>query len=136
MTSSSGTPSFLATDGAAYEIFLGRWTRRLAEPFLDFADLPPPETSSMSGAALEASPARWRRVSRAAKRGPLHADSHPDPDFGTVAWVPGRPRNTLDSVYSQNRCSGLVDEPPHLDIREVLAMLVISLDYSLLRAHC
>src|ERR1700681_1618590 len=38
MTPSSG---YLATDGAAYEIFLGRWTRRLAEPFLDFAALPP-----------------------------------------------------------------------------------------------
>jgi SAM-dependent methyltransferase len=32
--------TYLATDGAAYEIFLGRWTQRLAELFLDFADLP------------------------------------------------------------------------------------------------
>src|SRR5262245_45715767 len=30
-----------ATDGAAYEVFLGRWTRRLAEPLLDFADFRP-----------------------------------------------------------------------------------------------
>ena len=29
--------SYLANDGAAYESFLGRWSRRLAEPFLDFA---------------------------------------------------------------------------------------------------
>ena len=29
-----------ATDGAAYELFLGRWTRLLAEPLLDFADFP------------------------------------------------------------------------------------------------
>jgi|ERR1700674_5640377 len=34
------TSGYLATDGAAYETFLGRWTQRLAEPFLDFADLP------------------------------------------------------------------------------------------------
>jgi SAM-dependent methyltransferase len=32
--------TYLATDGAAYEIFLGRWTRLLAGPLLDFADLP------------------------------------------------------------------------------------------------
>jgi len=32
---------YRATDGAAYEIFLGRWTRRLAEPLLDFADFRP-----------------------------------------------------------------------------------------------
>src|SRR5262249_33327933 len=27
-----------ASDGAAYEIFLGRWTQRLAGPLIDFAD--------------------------------------------------------------------------------------------------
>ena len=32
--------SYRADDGAAYERFLGRWTRRLAEPFLDFAGVP------------------------------------------------------------------------------------------------
>ena len=32
--------SYHATDGAAYEVFLGRWTRRLAQPMLDFAELP------------------------------------------------------------------------------------------------
>src|SRR5208282_2758023 len=30
-------PPFLATDSAAYEHFMGRWSRRLAGPFLDFA---------------------------------------------------------------------------------------------------
>jgi len=28
---------FLATDPDAYEQFMGRWSARLAEPFLDFA---------------------------------------------------------------------------------------------------
>jgi SAM-dependent methyltransferase len=32
--------TYYASDGAAYERFLGRWTQRLAEPFLDFAALP------------------------------------------------------------------------------------------------
>lgn len=29
--------TFTATDGSAYELQMGRWSRRLAEPFLDFA---------------------------------------------------------------------------------------------------
>jgi len=33
-------PAYRASDGAAYDRFLGRWTRRLAEPFIDFAHLP------------------------------------------------------------------------------------------------
>jgi trans-aconitate methyltransferase len=28
--------TYAATDGAVYEVFLGRWSRRLAMPFLDF----------------------------------------------------------------------------------------------------
>ncbi|HXQ41218.1 MAG TPA: class I SAM-dependent methyltransferase [Candidatus Udaeobacter sp.] len=34
-------PGYRATDGAAYERFLGRWTARLADAFCDFARLPP-----------------------------------------------------------------------------------------------
>jgi len=30
--------TYHASDGAAYEVFLGRWTRRLAQPLLDFAE--------------------------------------------------------------------------------------------------
>jgi SAM-dependent methyltransferase len=33
-------PVYAATDGAAYDWFLGRWTARLAVPFVDFAALP------------------------------------------------------------------------------------------------
>jgi len=33
-----GESSYLATDGAAYERFLGRWSRRLAEALLEFAE--------------------------------------------------------------------------------------------------
>ena len=35
-----GPSAYLADDGAAYERFLGRWTRRLAEALIDFAGLP------------------------------------------------------------------------------------------------
>ena len=40
MMSSSLTP-FLATDAEVYEHFMGRWSARLAEPFVDFAGVQP-----------------------------------------------------------------------------------------------
>jgi SAM-dependent methyltransferase len=40
MTLPAAASAYHATDGAAYDIFLGRWTQRLAEPFLDFIDPP------------------------------------------------------------------------------------------------
>jgi SAM-dependent methyltransferase len=41
MTTSS---TFVAADGDGYEVLMGRWSRRLAEPFLDFAGSAPDET--------------------------------------------------------------------------------------------
>ena len=41
---SSSLPSFVATEPEAYEHFMGRWSARLAEPFLDFADVHPGST--------------------------------------------------------------------------------------------
>ena len=42
MTAMNATmPSFLATDPEVYEHFMGRWSARLADPFLDFAGLEP-----------------------------------------------------------------------------------------------
>ena len=38
---SSTLPAFSATDPAAYEHFMGRWSSRLAEPFLEFAGVKP-----------------------------------------------------------------------------------------------
>jgi hypothetical protein len=29
--------TYYASDGAVYELFLGRWTKRLAAPLIDFA---------------------------------------------------------------------------------------------------
>ena len=46
-TTAAPSSTYRATDGAAYERFLGRWTQRLAVPFCDFARLPP------DGAVLE-----------------------------------------------------------------------------------
>jgi SAM-dependent methyltransferase len=40
-TMSDSLPPFRATDPDAYEHFMGRWSTRLAEPFLEFADVKP-----------------------------------------------------------------------------------------------
>jgi SAM-dependent methyltransferase len=41
---SGSMPSFLASDPDVYEHFMGRWSARLAEPFLDFAGVQPGST--------------------------------------------------------------------------------------------
>lgn len=54
---------YYASDGAAYEIFLGRWTRRLADALLDFAGLPPTgallDAGCGTGSLTRAALARW-----------------------------------------------------------------------------
>jgi SAM-dependent methyltransferase len=65
---SRAASSYNASDGAAYEIFLGRWSRRLAETLIDFARFP--ETGDLldagcgTGSFTRAMAARWpgRRV--------------------------------------------------------------------------
>ncbi|MBX9844977.1 MAG: class I SAM-dependent methyltransferase [Xanthobacteraceae bacterium] len=59
--------AYAATDGAAYDIFLGRWTERLSQPFLDFID--PPDGALLdvgcgTGSLARAMKHRWpeRRV--------------------------------------------------------------------------
>src|ERR671932_750784 len=37
----SSLPPFLATDADVYEHFMGRWSARLAEPFLEFVGVKP-----------------------------------------------------------------------------------------------
>jgi SAM-dependent methyltransferase len=41
---SDTVPAFLATDADVYEHFMGRWSTRLAEPFLEFAGVEPGST--------------------------------------------------------------------------------------------
>jgi SAM-dependent methyltransferase len=60
--------TYHASDGAAYEMWLGRWARRLADAFLDFAELPDSgdilDVGCGTGALTFAMAERWpgRRV--------------------------------------------------------------------------
>ena len=54
--------AYVATDGAAYDVFLGRWTQRLSEPFLDF--IGPPDGALLdvgcgTGSLARSMKARW-----------------------------------------------------------------------------
>jgi SAM-dependent methyltransferase len=68
MTAPSPPPAYHASDGAAYERFLGRWSGRLAEALLDFAAFPADgdllEVGCATGSLALAMAQRWpgRRI--------------------------------------------------------------------------
>lgn len=55
--------TYHASDGAAYEVFLGRWTKELAPHLLDFAELPSQgallDVGTGTGSLAHAMAARW-----------------------------------------------------------------------------
>ena len=55
--------TYHASDGAAYEVFVGRWTRELAPLLIDFALLPPDgallDVGTGTGSLARAMAVRW-----------------------------------------------------------------------------
>jgi hypothetical protein len=56
----SSTTTFVASDAAAYERFMGRWSQRVAPLFVEFVGARAGTESWMSDAAQGASPSPWR----------------------------------------------------------------------------
>src|SRR5215510_13072576 len=58
-----GTSTYHASNGEAYQLFLGRWTTLLAPPLLDFAEFPPDgpllDVGTGTGSMAFAMAARW-----------------------------------------------------------------------------
>lgn len=84
--------TYQANDGAAYDGFMGRWTRRLAPPFLDFAgfaeDGPLLDVGCGTGSLARAMAARWpgRDVRGADVAAPYLAFAAAQPDAAGIAF--------------------------------------------------
>ena len=95
-----GAPAYAAgafTDGAAYEWFLGRWTVRLADPFIDFA-APPAE-----GALLEVGCGTGSLARRLAQRFSGREVHGVDPSAGYIDHARAQGGNVGYSVGSAQR---------------------------------
>jgi SAM-dependent methyltransferase len=87
--------TYHATDGAAYEVFLGRWTRRLAQPLLDFAEFPEEgrllDVGCGTGSLARAMATRWpgRRVIGVDVAAPYVAFARSQNKFDNLAFEEG-----------------------------------------------
>ena len=92
MSEASSASSTFAGDAESYERFMGRWSRRLAGPFIDFAGLAEGKTGP-AGSYIAGLPEARRAALQSHLRAAYEAG---DPDgprsFAATAWVcRGRP---------------------------------------------
>jgi SAM-dependent methyltransferase len=92
-----GRSSYTADDGPAYEIFLGRWTRRLAEALIDFARFPATgdllDAGCGTGSLAAAMAARWPgRCVTGIDLAPSYID------FARTKAADGRPRYEIGDL--------------------------------------
>ena len=87
------TSGYHASDGAAYEVFLGRWTQRLAGPLVEFAELPGTgrllDAGCGTGSLARFMAARWpaRRVTGIDVAAPYIAYAQTQPRGDNLAFA-------------------------------------------------
>src|SRR5215471_13376653 len=98
--STAPTSAYSATDGAAYQVFLGRWTERLAEALLDVVEFPD------SGALIDVGCGTGSLALAMARR-----------------W-PGRPINAIDIAepYIAFARARAVATYPNFDVADAIAI--------------
>jgi SAM-dependent methyltransferase len=93
MATPAPTTGYHATDGAAYEVFLGRWTQRLAPLLLDFAEFPGAgpliDVGCGTGSVARAMAARWpaRSVIGVDRAAPYVAFARAQPRLDNLAFA-------------------------------------------------
>jgi SAM-dependent methyltransferase len=90
MSSPAAVSTYHASDGAAYEVFLGRWTRRLAASLLDFAEF------SEQGRLLDVGCGTGSLARAMATRWPARAVIGVDVAAPYIAYARAQPR--LDNL--------------------------------------
>jgi len=92
-------PAYQATDGAAYQVFLGRWTERLAEALLDVLELP------ISGAMLDVGCGTGSLAFTMAQRWPHHPVTGVDISEPYIAFARARGRKGRPVFDRGDACS-------------------------------
>jgi len=92
MSEASSASSTFAGDAESYERFMGRWSRRLAGPFIDFAGLAEGKTGPARKLHCRAAGGAARGAAIALARGLRGGRSRRPRSFAATAWVcRGRP---------------------------------------------
>ncbi len=115
MTATSSS-TFLASDGAGYELNMGRWSRLLAEPFLDFMG------ATRGGRVLDAGCGTGHLASAVARRNP---EAEVEGIDLSPVYIAHAARQHADARLRFRVCDVCAIDAPDGDYDQVLSLLVL-----------